>query len=75
MMAENRSAPGRRIGRRGITTMEVGVRRSIIAFVLVVGLWVVGCTQPAGGASSVAPGASAPAPSGAPVDSGGKYGY
>lgn len=52
------------------------MRRSIIAFVLVVvGMWVTGCTQPAGGASTNAPGASAAPPSAAPMDSGGKYGY
>jgi hypothetical protein len=44
------------------------LRRSILALVLVVGgLWVAACTQPAGGA--------APEGTGAPVESDGKYGY
>ncbi|MGZ9277093.1 MAG: hypothetical protein ACXW4L_08235 [Candidatus Limnocylindrales bacterium] len=44
------------------------LRRSILALVLVAGgLWVAACTQPAGGAG--------PDASGAPLDSGGKYGY
>jgi hypothetical protein len=49
--------------------MEVGVlRRSILALVLIVGgLLVAACTQPAGG---VAPDGTA-----APVDASGKYGY